>query len=154
MLDHAPRDNLALAFMEKTLGTDVSLLNANDEYNSRIAGRLSHRLLRFFPPQVSVSVLGLSYKPNSLIFEYFSGLPLAKGFADAGCRARIHNRLAKNHGWQVIEIFALSTEDLREALNDADIVLVTTTVTPYKNLPPANFDTETRPIVLVNVWRI
>ena len=148
-----PRDNVALAFVGKSLGVDAALLTANDDYNLRLPRRLIERLMHILPVRGTVTVLGLSYKPLSHIIESSSGVALARALADAGYRVKVHDRLALAEARPVLERCTLLTESLQEALHGADVVLVTTTDEPYLKLSARDLGTEQRQVILVDYWR-
>jgi UDPglucose 6-dehydrogenase len=149
-----PRDNVALAFVGQQLGVDVGLLLENDGYNLRMPQRLIARLRTSIPTQGTIAVLGLSYKPLSHIIESSFGVALAKELADAGYRVKVHDRLALTEARAVLQKCTLLTESLEQALDDADVVLITTIDEPYRKLRAEDLDTKKRQVIVVDYWRI
>jgi UDPglucose 6-dehydrogenase len=148
-----PRDNVALAFVGKSLGVDSALLAANDDYNLRMPERLVNRLMPMLPPNGNVAVLGLAYKPLSHIVESSAGVALAKGMAEQGYRVKAHDQLALGEARPALERSVLLTPSLEDALIDADVVIVTTTDEPYLKLTAADLGADGRKVVLVDFWR-
>lgn len=79
-----PRDNHALSFLARGLGTSAELAETTDRLNRRETGRLLDRVGNV--EGARVAVLGLAYKPDTHVMEESAGLALARGLAERGAR--------------------------------------------------------------------
>jgi UDPglucose 6-dehydrogenase len=149
-----PRDNIALDFMGKRLGVDTRLLRANDEYNRHLAISYLENFRSHIPPNGTVAVLGLAYKPDSHVVEESPGIYLCRALADAGYRVIGHDPLAGEGARQVLGSHALVVDSLDQALKDVDVVLVCTPDNVYRRLEAKNFSSKTRKPVVIDFWRI
>lgn len=148
-----PRDNVALNFMGQQLGVDSRLLKTNDDYNRGLSQRYVKKLRPHLPKGASVTVLGLAYKPMSHVIEESPGIYLCRALSEAGYRVVGHDNLATPHAEVALKMSALVTESLEEALQDADVVLVTTTDQSYCKLTPEQLLQGKSSITLIDFWR-
>lgn len=149
-----PRDNIALDFMGERLGVDTRLLRANDEYNRHLAISYLENFRSHIPPNGTVAVLGLAYKPDSHVVEESPGIYLCRALADAGYRVIGHDPLAGEGARQVLGNHALVVDSLDQALKDVDVVLVCTPDNEYRRLEAKNFSPKMGKPVVIDFWRI
>ncbi|MBA4135792.1 MAG: UDP-glucose/GDP-mannose dehydrogenase family protein [Opitutus sp.] len=148
-----PRDNVALNFMGDQLGVDSRLLKTNDDYNRGLSRRYVEKLQPHLPRGANVAVLGLAYKPLSHVIEESPGVYLCRALSEAGYRVVGHDALAAPYAETALKMSALVTDNLDEALRDADVVLVTTTDKPYLALTPEQLLKGKTQITVVDFWR-
>jgi len=148
-----PRDNVALNFMGKSLGVDSRLLEMNDDYNRNLSKRYVSRLQAELPKGANVAVLGLAYKALSHVIEESPGVYLCKALSEAGYRVIGHDNLAASHAETVLKMSTLVTDDLDQALADADAVLITTGDQDYLSLTPERLLQGRTQITVVDFWR-
>lgn len=148
-----PRDNIALNFMGKSLDVDSRLLEMNDDYNRNLSKRYVSRLQSELPKGANVAVLGLAYKALSHVIEESSGVYLCKALSEAGYRVIGHDNLAAPYAETVLKMSALVTDDLSQALADADAVLITTGDADYLKLTEDQLLSGRESITVVDFWR-
>jgi len=147
-----PRDNVALNFIGQHLGVDGRLLKTNDEFNRGLSKRRVEMLKPHMPKGATVAVLGLSYKPLSHVIEESPGIYLCEALSDAGYRVIGHDNLAVEGARSVLKS-ALVTDNIDEALQDATVVIVTTTDQTYTTLTADDLLKGKDRVVLVDFWR-
>lgn len=148
-----PRDNVALNFMGSELGVDSRMLAMNDDYNRNLSARYVARLQADLPKGSNVAVLGLAYKALSHVIEESPGVHLCKALSEAGYRVIGHDNLAAPYAETVLKMSALVTDDLSQALADADVVLVTTGDQDYLSLTADQLLQGRDSITVVDFWR-
>lgn len=148
-----PRDNVALDFMGQELGVDSRLLKANDDYNRALSCRLVEKFEGHITKGANVAVLGLAYKPMSHVIEESPGVYLCRALSEAGYRVIGHDNLAAPYAEQALKMSALVTDDLNEALKDADIVMVTTADASYNVLTPELLLGKKDRVTVIDFWR-
>jgi UDPglucose 6-dehydrogenase len=150
-----PRDNQALSFFARALGTSAPIAEATDAVNRALPDRLAARLSGVATAGGTIAVLGLAYKPATSVIEESQSLQIGLGLAALGGRVLGHDPLAgetvrRVHG-RSIEV----VEDLRECIARADVVLVTSPDAAYRSLRPEQFTAPAgRPRVVVDFWRV
>jgi UDPglucose 6-dehydrogenase len=148
-----PRDNIALSFIGSHLGANCDLLETNDTYNHSLSDRFVEKLKLIVGVANTVAVLGLAYKPLSHIVENSPGVYLARAMADAGYRVIGYDPLANESARVPLQYRALIAESLDQCLQDADVILVTTTDDAFRNLTAANFLRGRCQVTVIDFWR-
>jgi UDPglucose 6-dehydrogenase len=153
-----PRDNVALSFLARALGTRAELAETTDAVNRSVAERVVEKLRKELREDSTVAVLGLAYKPHSHILEESQGVLLAEAVARAGARVIAYDPLAHamtaeisrnpgTNGWSM-------RESLQQCLDEADVVLITTPDPLFMTLDASNFARVKPAVTVVDFWRI
>lgn len=149
-----PRDNVALAFIAKTLGVEVGLAETTDRMNHGLPERLLKRLKPYLKPGITVAVLGLAYKPFSHVVEESQAIYLAKALFKEGARVIGYDPLARAGAKEEFRDKALVLEKLEPCLIQADIVVIATPDPIFCNLRADDFPKKDPPIIVFDCWRI
>jgi UDPglucose 6-dehydrogenase len=149
-----PRDNQALSFLARALGSSAPLAEATDEVNRALPQRISERLRGVAQTHGTVAVLGLAYKPGTPVTEASQSLQIGLTLAGAGARVLAHDPLAgptvrQEHGSRIEVV-----DDVAACIAVADVVLVASSDPFYADLSPTVFARNGGPRVVVDFWRI
>jgi UDPglucose 6-dehydrogenase len=147
-----PRDNLALGFMARALGTQVAIAEITDQFNRALPEQIVERLRPVMPLGCTAAILGLAYKPYSHVVEESQGIYLAKALNKAGMRVLGYDPLAGAAARTELAYHALVLDSLEKCLEQADVVLITTPDPAFKALRADQFSH--RPVVVVDFWRL
>ncbi|MDQ2839649.1 MAG: nucleotide sugar dehydrogenase [Acidobacteriota bacterium] len=153
-----PRDNIAMSFLARTLGSGAELAETTDAMNRMIVPRIVKSLADELRPGSTAAVLGLAYKPHSHVLDQSQGLFLAHALAQTGVRVIAYDPLspamqtgtyakAEVNGW-------LMQESLQQCLDEADMVLITTPDPAFKVLTVSDFARLKPRVTVVDFWRI
>jgi UDPglucose 6-dehydrogenase len=128
-----PRDNRALVFTAKKFGVSLPIAVATDDINKHQVPRLTERLLSLLPKNGKVSILGMSYKPNTGVIEESQGVAIAKNLSEQGIAVTAYDPGAMNNAKKVLSktVFANS---LKEAVGDADVIMIATPWEEFRNI--------------------
>lgn len=149
-----PRDNVALGYMARALGTSAGLAESTDRINRSLAGRVLDRLGVAIGHGTTVAVLGLAYKPASHVIEESQGIFLAKALSRHGARVVAHDPLAASMAAHELKDQGLVLNSLEDCLSQASVVIVTTPDPVYCALGPEHFLAADRSVTVVDCWRI
>ncbi len=149
-----PRDNVALSFIARALGTEAPLAETTDRLNRSLAGKITEYLLSLVEPRDTVAVLGLAYKPHSHVVEESQALYLARALAAAGVRVVGYDPLANEMARHDLTDKVVILEDLASCLQQADAVVITTPDPQFGDLQAADFPQKSPPVVVYDCWRI
>lgn len=149
-----PRDNVALSYIAKALDSRTELAETTDSYNRKMSEKIAEKLRSFIKPGETVAVLGLAYKPMSHVVEESPGVYLADTLSKAGARVVAYDPLANKTANAELKGSVVILNSLQECLDQADVVLITTTDEEFKNLKVDNFNTEAKTVTVVDFWRI
>jgi UDPglucose 6-dehydrogenase len=149
-----PRDNEALAFMARALGTRADLAETTDRTNRSLAAALVDRLGLAIARGTTVAVLGVAYKPQSHVIEESQGIALAQELAACGARVLVHDPLAREQAAAALQDQCVVLDSVQACLDQAAIAIVTTPDPVYAALEASQFTAAGRSITVVDCWRV
>ncbi|MEO7506686.1 MAG: UDP binding domain-containing protein, partial [Pyrinomonadaceae bacterium] len=149
-----PRDNVALGFIARAIGSRAELAETTDTSNRALAEKITLRLRPLIKEGSTVAVLGLSYKPFSHIVEESQGVYLAKALSRAGARVVGYDPLANEMARMELHGQTVIMDSMAECLAQADVVVITTPDPAFKDLTPADLGADTKSVTVVDFWRI
>ncbi|MFN2500500.1 MAG: nucleotide sugar dehydrogenase [Pyrinomonadaceae bacterium] len=149
-----PRDNIALSFIAKELGSEAALSETTDQMNRRIAENVSQRILSLVPPASTVAVLGLSYKPSSHVTEESQGLLIAQQLSKSGLRIVAYDPMSAKMELEELKRNIVVLECISECLAQAQTVLITTPDPAFAKLTATDFRNSWSEVLVFDFWRI
>jgi len=149
-----PRDNVAVSYLARSLGVQNEIADATDRFNRTIPDRIVDRLTALIQPGSTVAVLGLSYKPFSCVVEESQGVFLAKALSRQNLTVIGFDPLANKYAKQVLKDDILIKESVKECLDLADAVLITTQDPAFSGLKLQDFRNGKKEVIVVDFWRI
>lgn len=150
-----PRDNLALGYIARALGTRAELAEATDRANRSLVAKIVRQLVGSIDINqgTTVSVLGLAYKPRSHVIEESQSVALARAIAELGARVVTYDPLAGDLARAEFKDRVLVLDSLESCLSQADVVLVTTPDPLFADLRPEQLPLGERRVTVVDFWR-
>jgi len=97
-----PRDNIAFAVLAERIGARADLARATDAINRYQIDRLAAAVTSRVSRGARVAVLGMSYKPDTVVIEESQGVMLAQRLHGDGYRVTIHDPLSGTAAAQVL----------------------------------------------------
>jgi UDPglucose 6-dehydrogenase len=149
-----PRDNVALSFIARVLGTCADLAETTNQVNRAMAAKLVERLRPSVREGTTVAILGLAYKPFSHIVEESQGIYLARALSQAGGRVIAYDPLAGEMARNELYGQVVILDSLHDCLAQAQVVLVTTPDPIFCRLTAADFVAKRSKVTVVDFWRI
>jgi UDPglucose 6-dehydrogenase len=149
-----PRDNLALSFSARALGTQAELAMATDAANRCLPERILARLRPILRPGMVVAILGLAYKPLTCVVEESQAIRLAQLLAREGAHVIGYDPLAGKAAEGPLSGVAMVVDTLEACLEQAEIVLITTPDPAFRALTAASFAHAHGEVAVVDFWRI
>ena len=146
-----PRDNKALCFIAKALGTKAAIAETTDRANRSLPGRIAERLYSLIGPDATVAILGLAYKPHSPVAEESQGVYLANALSNAGVRVVAFDPLANEAARVELDDRVEILDSVAACLEQADVILITMPLPAFQSLTVADFGKGT---TVVDFWRI
>ncbi|HUF52049.1 MAG TPA: nucleotide sugar dehydrogenase [Longimicrobiales bacterium] len=148
-----PRDNQALSFIARAVGTAAPVADATDAVNRMLPDRIAARVAAAISAGQTVAVLGLAYKPDTAVIDESQSVLIARALAAAGARVVGHDPLAgpavrHAHG-DAIRVL----DDVQSCIDVADVVLITTPDRAYAQLGAAQFTRDGRRRMVIDFWR-
>jgi UDPglucose 6-dehydrogenase len=149
-----PRDNQAFAALARACGVRATLAEATDEVNRRQAQRLAEMVRRLLPEGGTVSILGLSYKPDTNVAEESQGVALAMDLAAAGIRVVVYDPAAMENARLALKDAVEFAGSFEECVGSADVLVLATPWREFAELAPAHFAGRDRRPAIVDCWRL
>jgi UDPglucose 6-dehydrogenase len=149
-----PRDNVALAYVARALDSRAALPETTDQSNRALAEQVVARLRPLIQGGTTVAVLGLAYKPFSVVVEESQGIYLANALSRAGARIVAHDPLAGAAASAELHGQVVVLDSVRECLAQADVVLVTTPDPAFQQVTAADFADRTAEVMVIDFWRV
>ena len=149
-----PRDNVALAFLAKSLGVSHELLLATDHFNRNIPGEAVRKLQGIIKPGMTIGILGLSYKPYSCVVEESQGILLVEALADLDVKVLGYDPLAREEVLRQRNVRIEMVDSLQGCIDASDVVFITTPDPAFKKLRKEDFSRGRNPKVVVDFWRM
>jgi len=147
-----PRDNKAFAALGRMIGARCDIAEATDSINDHQIDRLVAAVKAHAETGARVTVIGLSYKPDTPVVEESQGIALASQLSSEGFVVTVYDPLAMPAAETVLGDQVLFANDLADALL-ADVIVVTTPWPQFKNLRLLE-RRSTDKLVVVDPWRI
>jgi UDPglucose 6-dehydrogenase len=149
-----PRDNVALSFIARALGSRAELAETTDRINRALPEKIVERLRPLIRRGMTVAVLGLAYKPFSHVVEESQSIYLAKALSKIGARVVAYDPLAGEMARAELKDQAVILDSLEDCLAQADVVLITTPDPAFQTLTAAHFNNGKPKVTVVDCWRI
>ena len=149
-----PRDNVALSFIARALGTRADLAETTDSVNRSLVEKVVERLCSIIQRGTTVAVLGLTYKPFSHVIEESQAIYLAKSLSRAGARVVAYDPLAGDIARAELRDQAVILDSVADCLAQAEVVLITTPDPAFRTLTAADCGRKQSPVTVIDFWRI
>ena len=130
-----PRDNRAMACLAEEVGASFPLAEATDRANEQVALRVAASVAEGLVRGSEISILGLSYKPDTPVVEESQGLWIARWLAERGFRVRVYDPLAQREAERVLGDLVIYTENVAECVTETDAVIIATPWEQFRHLP-------------------
>jgi len=149
-----PRDNVALSYLARVLGSCADIAETTDRVNRSMADTITEKLRSVIKHSQTVAILGLSYKPSSHVVEESQGIYLAKTLSEAGARVVAYDPLANESAEAELKGRIVILDSAKKCLEQADVVLITTSDPEFKELTAEDFTSTGKTIAVYDFWRI
>ncbi len=149
-----PRDNVAWAALARSLGAGAEIAAATDAVNRRQVDRVVALVRAARPPEASVAVLGMAYKPGTPVIEQSQGVMIAERLTEAGYRVLLSDPLALENTAAALGEGAVAVSDPASAIAHADVVVIAAPMPAYAALGAGQFTGRAARKTVIDCWRI
>jgi UDPglucose 6-dehydrogenase len=151
-----PRDNLAFITLAQQLNTHAWLQQATHQVNRH----QNERIARLVESQLggvknkTISMLGITYKPNTDVVEASAALEMAKELIKKGAHLKIYDPAGNENARRVLGdknvVYATS---VKECLKGTQLCILATPWDEFKRLKPEDFVANMEKPLLLDCWR-
>jgi len=149
-----PRDNVALATLARTLGAPAFVAEATDSANRDGIERLADLAESKLPDGGTVTVLGLSYKPNTDVVEEAPGLLLVRTLTERGVDVVAYDPAAAANAERALAGTGRIVESLDVAVKEGDTIVIATAWDEFKRLGSDQLARDGQRRVVIDCWRL
>lgn len=152
-----PRDNVAFAAFARKVGEKAKLAEMVDEVNRDQVGRIENIVKNLIKEgnkskkDVTIAVLGLSYKPNTPIIEDSQAIDIVELLINEGYKIIAYDPQGLNAARGVFGDEVKYASSSQECANQADVLLITTPWDEFKNI---DLSTCKRDLSILDCWGI
>lgn len=152
-----PRDNKALAFISKQLGSSYLMPDTSDAVNEYQVQRISKIIKHLLPYRRNgkVGILGLSYKPDTNVVEESQSVLLAKKIKSKDCRVFVYDPVSIENVKKELGNGVGYLDNIEKAVTVCDLLII---ATPWKNIKGdiliAISKHKSKKITIFDIWRI
>jgi UDPglucose 6-dehydrogenase/GDP-mannose 6-dehydrogenase len=146
-----PKDTKALIAQGADLGVPMPVLEAVDQVNSRQPEKMLEILRRHYPALVGVrvGVLGLAFRPGTDDMRESPAIPIIEKLLAEGGEVRAYDPIASETARSVFAGTNVKLcEDLPEAVQDVDAVLLVTRWDEFGDVPALIAEQSTPPLLI------
>jgi nucleotide sugar dehydrogenase len=149
-----PRDNKAFSALGRALGVRCDLAEATDKINDHQLFRLRQAVEDRVAPGRAIAILGLSYKPHTVVMEESQGVMLAALLAKAGYRVSAFDPLL--HQVEKVELppGVTAADSAEAAIAEADAAVVTTPWPEFKEIDWQASLLSGRHLTVIDPWDV
>jgi UDPglucose 6-dehydrogenase len=149
-----PRDNVALSAYARRGGVGADLAVTTDLMNRSPVRWLVERVRAVAPPNSTVAILGLAYKPHSHVVERSQGIEAALAVASFGLRVVCYDPLARTSARGELKDKAMVLDSMSACLDEADVVVIANPDPEFEKLTSNDFPRRSPPIHVIDCWRL
>jgi UDPglucose 6-dehydrogenase len=149
-----PRDNVAFSVLARGLGAHPDIAEATDRLNDYQIDRLIALVKTVAEKGASVTVLGMSYKPDTPVIEESQGVELARRLADESYMVTVYDPMALANAMSALGDRVNAAPNVASAVASADVVVITTPWAQFKDLLPGGLKKGARRVAIIDCWRI
>jgi UDPglucose 6-dehydrogenase len=148
-----PRDNVAFSFLARTIGARADIAEATDRLNRHQIERLAAAATRLLDGGSKVGILGLSYKPETAVFEESQGVALAARLSEDRREVYVHDPMALSASMAVLQDKVVPMRSAEECIKAVDVLVITTAWPQYAEIPAAAFARPQVRLQILDCWR-
>lgn len=148
-----PRDNQAFQVFGKEYGVQTKLSPSVISINDNVISRLL-KYTEKLSSNAKVSILGLSYKPNTHIVEESQSILLIKQLLMKGFEVNVHDPMAIESTKEIFGNEINYFEDLKETVKDSEAIFLMTDWEEYLSMDLDELSKHVKPDCLfIDAWR-
>jgi UDPglucose 6-dehydrogenase len=150
-----PRDNKAFVALGRKLNVNAALAEATDNINDYQINRIMNVVAANSSSKSRILIMGLAYKANTGVIEESQAIIIAEKLADNGYNVTGYDPQANKNAIKLLKDKIKFSDDEIVALRDADIAIIMTPWTHFKNIDWGIIRSESeKKILVIDPWGI
>jgi UDPglucose 6-dehydrogenase len=148
-----PRDNRAFIAFARKYGQKARLAEATDEMNRHQIKHLINLVLTYLPNDKRVSILGLSYKPNTPVIEESQAIKIIEELLKKDLEIAVYDPLAMSNARVCFGNKIFYASSIKDCVSYSSLWIVTTQADEFKNID-GSYLVHHHPTTIIDCWRI
>lgn len=149
-----PRDARAFMHLAGSFGAHALLPEATDAVNRRQVMRVAQIISSRIPEGGKVSVLGLSYKPDTDVIDESQGVEIARVLSGKNIPVAVYDPVAHGNAKKVLGESVVFAASLEEAVAFGNAIVIATPWKEFGAIDEAFFQKGPTPKTVVDCWRV
>ena len=146
-----PRDNRAFSLAAKIQGCNLELPDIVDKINYSHINHITDLVLQHHKGG-KISILGVTYKPNTDVIEASASIEIAKRLVNKGAKVTLHDPVALDNVKKEYDNMFIYETNIEKCIRDSDVCVLATPWEQYKNLKENDFKQMTGNTI-IDCWR-
>ena len=148
-----PRDGRAFVAFAKKYSYDAKLVKATDAVNKLQIKLITKKVQKVFDlsSNKTVSILGLSYKPDTPVIEESAAIFLIKELLREKAKVTVYDPLAMENTKEIFGKKIGYASSVKNCIEESSLVIITT---PEKEYAKINKNYFNQPTTVIDCWRI
>ncbi|MFH1504741.1 MAG: nucleotide sugar dehydrogenase [Candidatus Omnitrophota bacterium] len=152
-----PRDNVAFAAFARKINEKAKLAEMVDEVNQDQVARIENIIkdiaaqLKKTKDNMTVGILGLSYKPNTPIIEDSQAVDIVELLINEGYKVKVYDPQALEYARGVFGDKVSYAKSSQECADEADVLVITT---PWEEFKSIDFSGSKKGMCILDCWEI
>ena len=146
-----PRDNRAFSLAAKIQGCNLELPDIVDKINYSHINHIADLALQHHKSG-KISILGVTYKPNTDVIEASASIEIAKRLVNKGASVTLHDPVALDNVKKEFDNMFTYETSIEKCIRDSDVCVLATPWEQYKNLKEKDFKQMTGNTI-IDCWR-
>ncbi len=149
-----PRDNRAFAAFAQKYGRDAKLAKTTDAVNELQIENLVKRVMTYIPSGNSkaVSILGLTYKPNTPVIEESPAIKLIEELLKKDLEVIVYDPLAMDNVRSYFGDNILYASSVKDCIAYSSLCIITTQADEFKSIDDSYISNDLT--VIIDCWRM
>lgn len=147
-----PRDQRAFISFAKQYGVECPMQKAIDVVNMSQVVRVADRIVQLVERGKTVSVFGLTYKPNTPVVEESPAIRLSQELSEQ-YQVKVYDPQGMENAEKLLGNWVEYSQDINSCLHQSDLCVIATPWDAFKTLTHKEFKVMRRAIVF-DCWRI
>jgi len=149
-----PRDNAAFAALAKKIHAKADLATATDSMNNYQPQRLMELIHRVAPQAKNISIVGLSYKPDTPVTDESPGIKLACLLQQNNYKLTVYDRIIGQAAAEILPRHIKIAASLGEASAGQDAIFVMVADDAYAKPDWLKAKKPKKSVIIIDCWRI
>lgn len=149
-----PRDNVALGYVARQLGTKALIAETTDKVNNDVLRGLRKLVKTRFENGYKVGILGISYKPNSNVVEESQGFLLAQILSEDYMDVIVYDPLVTSDPILEKSENITIADSWKQVLSESDIVVIANPDPEFQKIKADDFRSSGSRKIIIDCWRL